>query len=319
MDASHLVALLVVLAAFASLTAGSAVLAGRERRRALLARAAGRVGLAPAEASPAGPLARLGAAVSGLATRIGDSVKPTDSSELSRTRLMLVQAGFGSVLRRGDGVAVYWGVKCSLVLLGLAGLVMAYPLLVHRLQPATAVTAGLAVTTLLLYLPSAWLRWRITARRNRIRNGLPDALDLLVVCVEAGMGLDAAIQRVAAEMRRTCPELSEELRTMTLELRAGKLRRDGLKNLALRIGLEDVNSLAALLIQADVFGTSVAQTLRVYSDAMRTKRSQRAEELAAQLPVKLLLPLIFFILPALFVVIMGPGALRLIKVLSSMK
>ena len=132
------------------------------------------------------------------------------------------------------------------------------------------------------------------------------------------MGLDAAIHRVCLEMTAKDPILSSELRLLTLELRAGKARREALKNLSARIGLEDVGSLVAMLIQTDMFGTSIAQTLRVYADSMRTKRFQLAEELAAKLPVKLLLPLIFFIFPTLLIVILGPAGIRIAKMFSGM-
>jgi len=165
------------------------------------------------------------------------------------------------------------------------------------------------------YLPDIWLRVRTARRKKRIFNGLPDALDLLVVCVEAGMGLDGAISRVGEEIRLSDRELSDELRLLNLELRAGKARQEALRNLARRVDLEDMNSLVTLLVQTDRFGTSIAQALRVYSDTFRTKRFQAAEELAAKLPVKLLFPLIFFIFPALFVAILGPAAISVIQVL----
>jgi tight adherence protein C len=145
---------------------------------------------------------------------------------------------------------------------------------------------------------------------------LPDALDLLVVCVEAGMGLDAAMNRVAEEMELANKPLSDELQLFNLELRAGKLRQEAMKNLAQRIDLEDMNSLVTLLIQSDRFGTSLAGALRVYSDSFRTKRYMMAEELAAKLPAKLMIPLILFIFPGLFAAIMGPAIIRLLEVLS---
>ena len=128
------------------------------------------------------------------------------------------------------------------------------------------------------------------------------------------MGLDAAINRVGEEMKLRCREVSEELRLLSLELRAGKMRRDALKNLALRTDSEDVNCFVTLLIQTDKFGTSIAQALRVQSDSMRTKRSQKVEELAAKLPVKLLFPTIFFIFPSLFLVLLGPALIRAFRV-----
>ena len=136
-----------------------------------------------------------------------------------------------------------------------------------------------------------------------------------MVCVEAGVGLDAAINRVGEEMRLSNKVLSEEFRLLSLELRAGKTRRDALRNLAMRTDLEDVSSFVTLLIQTDKFGTSVAQAVRVQSDSMRRKRFQRAEEMAAKLPVKLVFPLILFIFPALFIVVLGPAAIRIFRTL----
>jgi tight adherence protein C len=165
------------------------------------------------------------------------------------------------------------------------------------------------------YLPNLWLKIKTSARQDKILEGFPDALDLMVVCVEAGLGLDAAINRVGEEMKLRNRLVSEEFRLLGLELRAGKLRRDALHNLGLRTGLEEVKSLMTLLIQTDKFGTSIAQALTVHADSMRTTRFQRAEEMAAKLPVKLVFPLILFIFPALFVVIVGPAAIKIYRVL----
>jgi len=165
------------------------------------------------------------------------------------------------------------------------------------------------------YAPNLWLRVKVDTRKEKILLGLPDALDLMVVCAEAGVGLDSAIYRVGEEMKINNKALSEEFKLLNLELRAGKLRRDALKNLALRTDLDDVRSLVTLLVQTERFGTSIAQALRVHSDSMRTKRFQRAEEIAAKLPVKLLFPLIFFIFPSLFVAILGPAILRVYRTL----
>ena len=177
------------------------------------------------------------------------------------------------------------------------------------------VMAGVLSALLGFYLPDIWLRQKTDKRKEKILNALPDALDLLVVCVESGMGLDSAIYRVAQEMRLNSPELSDELQLMNLELRAGKSRRDALKNLALRTNLEEINSLVTLLIQTDQFGTSMADALRIYSDSYRTQRYQRAEELAAKLPVKLIFPLVVFIFPALFVVLLGPAGISIYNAL----
>jgi tight adherence protein C len=163
------------------------------------------------------------------------------------------------------------------------------------------------------YLPDIWLRQKTDKRREKLLKALPDALDLMVVCVEAGMGLDEAINRVAKESKIQSRELSEEFSFLGLELRAGKQRQDALKNLAERTNLEEVKNLVTLLIQADKFGTNIADTLRVYSDSFRTERFQRAEEMAAKMPVKLIFPLILFIFPALFIVIIGPAIISIYR------
>src|ERR1041384_7875964 len=152
-------------------------------------------------------------------------------------------------------------------------------------------------------------------RQHRIRLSLPDALDLLVVSVEAGLGLDQAIQRVGVELASAHPELSDELRLIGLELRAGKARSEAMHNLGARTGVDDVISLVAMLVQTDKFGTSVAQALRVHSDVMRTKRRQRAEEAAAKTGVKMVFPLVFCIFPAIWVVTIGPAVIKFVQVL----
>jgi tight adherence protein C len=163
------------------------------------------------------------------------------------------------------------------------------------------------------YLPDIWLRQKTEKRQEKLLKALPDALDLMVVCVEAGMGLDEAINRVAKESKLQSQELSDEFVFLGLELRAGKERQVALRNLAERTNLEEVNNLVTLLIQADKFGTNIADTLRVYSDSFRTERFQRAEEMAAKMPVKLILPLILFIFPALFIVIIGPAIISIYR------
>jgi tight adherence protein C len=155
-------------------------------------------------------------------------------------------------------------------------------------------------------------------RQHRIRLGLPDVLDLLVVSVEAGLGLDQAIQRVGEELDFAHPDLSDELRLVNLELRAGKARIEALHNLADRTGVDDVASLVAMLVQTDKFGTSVAQSLRVHSETVRTKRRQRAEEAAAKTGVKMVFPLVFCIFPAIWVVTIGPAAIKFIQILLPM-
>ena len=163
------------------------------------------------------------------------------------------------------------------------------------------------------FSPDLYLRYKIASRKQQILEGFPDALDLMVVCVEAGMALDAAIKRVGDEMVHRNVALSEEFKLVALEVKAGKERAEALRNLSARTELEDVSSLVSLLIQTDQFGTKVGQALRVHSEAMRIKRYQRAEEMAAKVPVKIVFPLIFFIFPALFVTIIGPAAITIYR------
>jgi tight adherence protein C len=165
------------------------------------------------------------------------------------------------------------------------------------------------------YAPNLWVKIRTQRRQRKIVEGFPDALDLMTVCVEAGLGLDAALNQVADEISMNNRALSEELKLVNLELRAGQSRQNALRNLSLRTDLEDINNFTTLLIQTDNFGTSIGQALRVHSDTMRTKRHHRAEEKAAKLPVTLLFPLVFFIFPSMFVVILGPAVIQMIRIL----
>jgi tight adherence protein C len=159
--------------------------------------------------------------------------------------------------------------------------------------------------------PNLWLSRAIEARKTVIRNGLADAIDLMIVCVEAGSGLDQAISRVAEELALPYPALARELEIMVSEMRAGKPRLEAFKNFADRTKVDDVRSLVAMLVQTDRFGTSVGQALRTHAETSRTKRRQRAEERAAKLGVKLLFPLVFCLFPAFYVVVLGPSAVRI--------
>ena len=239
--------------------------------------------------------------------KLGKFILPNASQDNSVMRLRFLRAG----MRNENANASFWGAKILLfITLTLIFFVLRFWL--FKIM-SYQVTLAVGVFTALLgfYLPDIWLRQKADKRKGKILNALPDALDLLVISVEAGMGLDSAFYRVAHEMKLNSPELSDELYLMNLELRAGKSRRDALRNLALRSNLEEINSLVTLLIQTDQFGTSMADALRVYSDSFRTERFQRAEELAAKLPVKLLFPLVAFIFPALFVVLLGPAAISI--------
>lgn len=165
------------------------------------------------------------------------------------------------------------------------------------------------------FLPNVFLERRIAYRKREILDSFPDAMDLIIVCVESGLGLDAALARVSEEMHMISPTLGEELHLINLELRAGSSRERALRNLALRTGVEDIDTLVAMLVQSDRFGTSVAQALRVHAENLRTKRRLRAEEAAAKIALKLLFPLIFFIFPSMLLVLLGPALISINRIL----
>src|SRR6185295_4971215 len=162
-------------------------------------------------------------------------------------------------------------------------------------------------------LPDLWLRSAIVKRKEAIQLALPDAMDLAVIAVEAGLGLDQALMRVGDEIKIAHPELSDELRLRNLEVNMGRSRSDALRNLAERTGVEDLKALIAILIQTDKFGTSVGQALRVFSESLRTKRRQRAEEQAAKLAIKMVIPMVIFIFPGVFIVVLGPAFIAIIR------
>ena len=242
--------------------------------------------------------------------KIGGILKPKKEYEISNLRQLFLKAG----LRNENAPTVFFGVKALLAILFVT---LAFLIKLSVPKPLTPLnfTILLTVAALLgLYLPNLWLKLRTIGRLEKIQQGLPDALDLMVVCVEAGTGLDAAVARVGEEMKIGNKTLSEEFRLLSLELRAGKTRRDALKNLALRTGLEDVSNLVTLLIQTEKFGTSIAQALRVHADFMRTKRFQKAEEIAAKMPLKLIPFLVLFIFPTFLLVVAGPALLIIFRV-----
>ena len=228
---------------------------------------------------------------------------PPSTKTLSHTRRLMVRAGY----RRPESAMAMRGVKLLLPL-GLLSLVYFTGFYLQNPFFILAFAAALGYL-----LPEFWLTSRVRKRQHRIRLALPDALDLLVVCVEAGLALDQALLRVSQELRIAHSDLCEELDLVNAEMRVGKTRIDALRELALRTGVEDIKALVAMLIQTDRFGTSVAQSLRVHSDDLRMKRRQRAEEAAAKTTVKMVPPLVFFIFPALFVVILGPAVISVVR------
>jgi tight adherence protein C len=239
----------------------------------------------------------------GLLKRVGEKA-PRSPKELGALRLRLVQAGY----RRDEALTIFFGVRITFALL-LFGI---FSSSVIARPNMTLALGGLGFGYI---LPGMLLAKKAKRRSHRIRLALADMLDLLVVSVEAGLGLDQAISRVGSELAFAYPDLSDELRLINLELRAGKARSEALRNLADRTGVDDLSSLVTMLIQTDKFGTSVAQSLRVYSETLRTKRRQRAEEAAAKTGVKMVFPLVFCIFPAIWVVTIGPAAIRFVTVL----
>ena len=242
---------------------------------------------------------------------LGKLVRPKSEGGASQLQKNLLRAGY----RREGASVIFLGLKAFLAIVFLGASVLIKLWVLKNISSFHFILLCILLAYIGLYLPNFWLRIKIARREEKILEGFPDALDLMVVCVEAGTGLDAAINRVGDEMRLSNKVLGEEFRLLSLELRAGKQRRDALKNLAMRTALEDVSSLVSLLIQTDRFGTSVAQALRVHSESMRTKRYQRAEELATKLPVKLVFPLIIFIFPSIFVTVLGPAIIQIFRIL----
>lgn len=246
-----------------------------------------------------------------LTTRLGKYSAPKGEEELTHRKKKLIVAGY----RKSNAPIVFYGLKIILAVILPSVVFIAMMFLGIPVRKMAMLMLLLTLALAGFYAPDVWVRLAIARRQEKITDGFPDALDLMVVCVEAGMGLDQAIKRVADEMKLSNGTISEEFGQMNLELRAGRSRQDAMRNLGVRTDVEDVKSLVTLLIQTDKFGTSIAQALRVHSDSMRTKRRQRAEERAMKLPVKLLFPLILFIFPSLFVAIIGPGAIKIYRVI----
>lgn len=245
-------------------------------------------------------------AVVSLFKRVGEKA-PRSPKELGQLRLRLVQAGF----RREEALTIFFGIRVTLAL----ALFALFSTSIFMRPNITLALAGVGFG----YLMPGMVLARLAKRRaHRIRLSLADALDLLVVSVEAGLGLDQAMTRVGDELAFAYPDLSSELRLVNLEMRAGKPRAEALRNLADRTGVDDLSSLVTMLIQTDKFGTSVAQSLRVYSETLRTKRRQRAEEAAAKTGVKMVFPLVLCIFPAIWVVTIGPAAIKFVTVLFPM-
>ncbi len=226
---------------------------------------------------------------------------PLSPADVSRTRSWLIQAGF----RDARHVTYYFGSRVALAFLGLAGVVL--------VSGFNSLFMLAGVTGMGFFIPRFALKRMIKNRQQRIRLGLADALDLTVICVEAGLALDQAMMRVGRDLHYAHADLSDEFHLVNLEMRAGKPVDEALRNLVIRTGVDDIRALVTTLVQTDRFGTSIAQALRVHSDSLRTERRQRAEEQAAKTTIKMVPPLVVFILPSIIFVTIGPAIIELIR------
>lgn len=241
-------------------------------------------------------------------------ILPKEGWRRSFLRARLVQAG----LRGQKALNAFLGAKVLLAAIFPSIALLAAPFLTDRIAAMNPLLGMIFLILLALigfYLPNALLERRVRHRQLLITEGFPDAMDMLMVCVEAGMGLDAAIHRVGNEVSFSHPPLGEEFKVLALELRAGKGRKEAFLAFADRAGVDIVRSFVALLLQAERYGTSIAVTLREYADEMRIKRIQVAQEKAAKLPVKLIFPVLFFIFPAIYMVIFAPAVMQIYKVI----
>ena len=245
--------------------------------------------------------------IENAAPRLAKPLQPQDEKTADRLKVRLANAGF-----RGETAStIFLGVRFVFLLIGLAmGGIIA--LRAAEMNQKTIMTIVI-IAAIMFYLPSVVLALIARSRQQAIFLGLPDALDLMVVCVEAGLGLDQAMRKVSEEMKKIYPIIAEEFGLANLQLQMGRARNEVLHELGVRTGVSDVRSLAGVLIQADKFGSSIAQALRVQSDSMRTRRRQLAEEKAAKTAVKLIFPLVLFIFPGIFVVLVGPAAVTMVK------
>lgn len=237
-------------------------------------------------------------------------ILPSNDKEISSVRERLIHAGF----RRPNALSVYYATKLLLILgLGVLGLVVAH--MVFKTTITQSWFFAVSGSLFGLIAPSYWLDKKAKARQREIVNGFPDVLDLLVACTEAGLGINDAIHRVARESYTMYPVLGMELETVNSEVRAGRDRVEAFRGLATRTGVDEISGFVAMITQSIRFGTSIAETMRVYAEEFRDKRMQRAEEQAAKVGTKLIFPLVLCIFPSFFVVSIGPATLSIIRVL----
>ena len=311
MDVPLIVALVSFLAVMLASSAVFLYLNSREALQTWRRRAEGSSAIVESDSGPVGVVDLFKAQLHALLGWFARLNQPSNVEEARAIRRQLINAGYRSV----KSSVFFIGAKILLAI-SMVFLLAMIPVKLLGFPSVSNLTFYYVLAAACgYYAPALWLRRAIAARKDALQRAIPDALDLMVVCVEAGLGLDQAIGRVGEEVNRTHPELSDELNILTLELRTGVSRQEALRNLAYRTDLEEVRSLVALLVQTDRFGTSIGQALRVHADSMRSTRRLKAEELAAKLPVKLLFPLIFFIFPSMFIVLLGPAAIQMIRIL----
>jgi tight adherence protein C len=299
-----------LLLAFGVLVVSVAIAAGYVTLEVLSRRAPGRQRLREA-GGPASVLeSNMPLADSALDPRLARATRylPRSPKEMTRLRKRLARAGYHDAM----SPVIY-----SIAELGLP-LIM-FLLCVYLLGPSQGVFLGALLGLVGYMMPGFWLSREVTKRKKMIANGLPDALDLLIVCVEAGLGLDQAIVKAAEELAVSHRALSEEFVMLTTEVRAGKPRMEAFKNFAERTKVDEVRQLVSMLVQTDRFGTSVAQALRTQAEVSRTKRRQNAEERAAKIGVKLVFPLVFFLFPAMYVVTLGPAVIKFMRFFAGME
>jgi len=246
-----------------------------------------------------------------LVEQLGHAI-PIGEDDESVVRHDLIAAGF----RSDNGVWIYFGLR-ALTVITLLGLAIIFRDSVTS-NPILGIVFPIAAGVAGWFGPSFFLDYMVSARQQRIREGLPDTLDLIVVCVEAGLALDQSMQHVSRELMDVHPDISREVEMVNLEIRGGKRRAEALRGLADRTGEPELSKLVAVMIQTDRFGTSIADSLRTHSDFMRVRRRQEAEERAAKVGVKLVFPIFFLILPAMLIVVAGPGLLQVFKYLFPM-
>jgi tight adherence protein C len=245
------------------------------------------------------------------AAPIAKLATPESEEDISKLRMRFMHAGY----RDSSAPSIYFAAKALLALALPGAMILVSKALSFEFSQQKFLFFLLFLAAIGYYLPSAIVSWQTRIRQRELFEAFPDSIDLMIVCVEAGLALDMAINRSAAEMRLRSPILADELDLVAMDLRVGSTRERALKNFANRTGLEEISTFVAMLIQADRFGTSLGESLRVHADGLRTRRRMRAEEAAAKIALKMLFPLIFCIFPSLMLVLLGPAFIQISRTL----